>query len=587
MTIVKRGIFDLESNGLLDTVDRIHCICIKDLDTGDMHSFTPDNIEEGVKLLQEMDYICGHNVIAYDIPAIQIVYPWFKPVGKIEDTLVLSRLIKADLLTDDAMDQSVGLAKRLWGSHSLKAWGIRTQKFKGDYDGGWETFSQEMLDYCKQDVELTTHIYDMFLSSNFSEESIDLEHEKAHVCLSISNAGWTFDVKKAGDLYAKLSRLRADLEDELQDLFEPWTVETEFIPKVNNKSRGYVKGEVFIKKKVVEFNPNSRIHIHKCLVDKYGWKPTQYSAQGAATIDDTILAKLHYPEAKKLATYFILQKRIAQLAEGKAAWLKLVDSKGILRHNLIPNGTISSRCSARSPNLQQVPRVSAPHGKECRELFTAPEGWVIMGSDLSGIELRCLSHVLDDNGEYAEQILEGDIHTYNQHKFGCKSRDISKRLIYSLIYGGGDKLLGEVVGSDAKEGRRLKTNYDRSVPAFARLKRDLSSAAKRGYLIGLDGRHLYIRSAHRQLSQLLQSSGAIIAAKWVCKIHREIERNFKNDAFIMGWIHDEVQIACKPEVAEDVGSLSLRMAEETGNHFKMSIPITAEFNIGRTWAETH
>ncbi|MAN63079.1 MAG: hypothetical protein CMI60_14165, partial [Parvibaculum sp.] len=476
---MKRIAFDIETNGLLDTMDKIHCICMIDLDTYEEHSYGPEQIDEAVTLLRNAEYIVGHNIINFDLPAIKIVYPMFEPLGTIRDTLVMSRLVKANLVADDAMEQKTGLSKRLWGSHSLKAWGLRTGLHKGDFDGGdWQTYSPEMLEYCLQDVRVTVHILTFFVRYGFSDESFELEHELAHVALAIGNNGWTFNMEKATDLYAKLAKRRSTLEDELQTLFEPWEEYEEFIPKANNKTRGYVKGEPFTKVKVVHFNPNSRAHIARCLIEKYGWKPKVYSSLGAVTIDETILSALHYPEAQKLAEYFMLAKRLGQLAEGKQAWMK-VQKNGIIKHTIISGGTISGRASHRGPNMAQVPRASAPYGKECRDLFSAPKGWMMCGSDLSGIELRLLAHYLDDGGKYAKQVLEGDIHTYNQKAAGLESRDQAKTFIYSTIYGGGDKRVGEIAGGNAKDGKRLKTQFERSVPAFKRLKNELNNAAQR------------------------------------------------------------------------------------------------------------
>jgi DNA polymerase I-like protein with 3'-5' exonuclease and polymerase domains len=237
--------------------------------------------------------------------------------------------------------------------------------------------------------------------------------------------------------------------------------------------------------------------------------------------------------------------------------------------------------------LAQVPSTRSAYGRECRELFKAPPGWVVCGSDLSGIELRCLAHYLDDGGEYAKQILDGDIHTFNQNAAGLATRDLAKEFIYSLIYGGGDGLIGSIVGGKAKDGKRLKADFDRAIPAFKSLKSELLRAFKRGYLKGLDGRALSVRSEHRCLSQLLQSAGAIICKEWVKLIDLELTKT-GSKAYIMGWIHDEVQIACpSEEVGHVTGDLARRMAKEAGIALKVSIDIDAEYSLGRTWADTH
>ena len=586
-----RYFFDLESNGLLDKIDRIHCIVLKDMDSGISESFFGGDllrISLAVSTLQEATEICGHNIIGYDIPAIKLLFPTFSPSGRVTDTLVLSRLIHGDLFNEDAAaPPSDMFKKRQWGSHGLAAWGIRLGNYKGDYKGGWENFSDEMLDYCVQDVEVTATLYEKLMATKPSEVSVGLEHELAEICFRVGGNGWTFDSKLAGDLYAELAGKRQQLQTELDTLFPPWEVSDTFVPKRNNKTLGYIKDEPFEKKKLVEFNPSSRRHIEKCLRDKYDWKPKVFTNDGHAQIDEVVLGKLkQFPEAQKLANMFLLQKRIGQLAEGPQAWLKKVNSDGRIRHSIISGGTISGRASHRGPNLAQVPKSGLLYGERCRELFTGPPGWTLVGSDLAGLELRCLAHYINDD-EYTAQILMGDIHTYNAQAFGV-DRNTAKTMIYAMNYGAGDALVGQIGGGKARLGKQLKENYDEQVPAFAKLKSGIAQAYKqRGFLFGLDGRKLAIRSEHKCLSQLLQSAGAILCKKWVALIDEQIrERSY--EVYMVGWIHDEVQIACKnKEIAEDVGDIARRMAKEAGAYFKTNIPIEADFGLGRTWADTH
>ena len=158
-----------------------------------------------------------------------------------------------------------------------------------------------------------------------------------------------------------------------------------------------------------------------------------FTQNGEAKLDETTLAELPYPEAQKLARSFMLQKRIGQLATGRNAWLKLVGTDGKLRHTINPIGTVTSRASSHHPNLQQVPAVRAEFGRECRSLFGVSEGHVLVGADLSGLELRILASLLHDGGAYAHEILQGDIHTKNQKDMGLETRDQAKVAIYSLI----------------------------------------------------------------------------------------------------------------------------------------------------------
>ena len=586
-----RWVWDLESDGLLDTISKIHCIVLRHVETDEVQTYGPDEIKAAMFTLMNAEEVIGHNIMDYDIPALQKVYPDFSILGKVTDTLVLSRLIEANLGEKDAtrhIKDPGSFPKRLTGSHSLKAWGLRIGDFKDDYDGGWENFSQEMMDYCIQDTHVTRTLYQYLMKKGPSEKSIDLSHSMTHICSNIGNNGWTFDTRKAGELYSVLAQKREVIRSGLDELFPPWEVTEEFTPKVNNSKLGYEKGVPFTKRKLVEFNPGSRRHIELCLRQKYAWKPKKFTETGHAQIDENILGALHYPEAQQLAEFFMIEKRIGQLAEGPQAWLKRVDDDGKIRHAILVNGTVSGRSAHRGPNLAQVPKTKLPYGRECRELFTVPDGWWLTGSDLSGLELRCLAHYLNDGGEYGRQILEGDIHTHNAKAFGV-DRDTSKTLVYAITYGSGDLNLGKIAGKGAKHGKQLKANFNKNIPAFGTLLQRLKAAHdKRGHLIGLDGRKLFIRSEHKLLSQLLQSSGAIICSKWVEMTYNEINRQHGDDAYIVGWVHDEIQVACRTkEIAENVGDIARRMAQETGRYFETKIPIAAEYSVGRTWAETH
>jgi DNA polymerase-1 len=582
-----RLVFDIETDGLLDTLTQIHCIVLKDIDTNEVFSFSPADVEQGLDMLYKADTIIGHNIINFDIPAIEKVYPTFETQAEVLDTLVLSRVIKADQTNTDF--SSLVLPRKLNGSHGLKAWGIRLGLLKGDFGEttDWSRWSEEMQSYCEQDVEVTHSLWKHLAPEKWSQESITFEHQIAEVCNRIGAEGWTFNERKAGDLYSKLAQKRADLEVELQTLFEPWEIHTEFIPKVNNKKLGYTKGEPFTKVKVIDFNPNSRKHIQYCLEKKYYWKPKKFTPSGDAQIDESILANLPFPEAKKLAYMFLLQKRIGQLAEGSQAWLKLCQD-GVIRQNIISAGTVTLRAAHRYPNLAQVPSVGAEFGKECRELFTVPADYSLVGSDLSGLELRCLAHFLaaSDGGEYAQEILDGDIHIANMKAGGLETRDQAKKFIYTLLYGGGDKKVGEVLGKGAKEGKAIKATFFHNMPHFKYLHRQVTKAAERGYLYGLLQERVKIRSAHAALNTLLQNTGSTISKKWVILIDQELRKRGL-DAKIIAWVHDEVQIKCKKGIEDDVGDITGRMAKETGEFFKFKIPIASEYTIGNNWSETH
>lgn len=590
-----RLVFDLETDGHLDELTRIHCIATRDIDNPDTSwVFGPHQIDEGLAQLAAAEEICGHNVLGFDIPAIQKVRPFFSTDHlKVTDTLVLSRLIRCDLKNDDYASRMTAeeFPKKYYGSHGLKAWGFRLGIHKGDFgeQTDWAEWSQGMQDYCERDVEVTLALLQELKPHEFSEEAIAFEHRIAEICHRIGLAGWTFDNQAAAELYAQLVLERDTIEEELQTLFPDWIIETDFVPKVNNAKLGYEKGVPFIKQKTVQFNPNSRKHIEYNLRKKYNWKPKVFTLQGDAKIDETVLASLPYDEAQKLARSFMLQKRIGQLAEGKNAWMRLVDEDGKLRHNINPNGTVTGRASSFGPNLQQVPSLRAEFGLQCRQLFQPSAGYTLLGADLKGLELRCLAGFLHpiDGGKYAKVVLEGDVHQANADMVGI-DRPSAKTMIYALCFGAGDTRLGQILGAGPQAGRALRQRFFKANPAFETLVRRVKNTAnQRGFLRGLDQRQLPVRSDHAALNVLLQSAGALISKKWVELVDAELRKQ-NLDARLIAWIHDEIQLeVAKKEDIEHVGRITRRMAQEAGEAFNFAVAIDADFSVGSDWAATH
>jgi DNA polymerase I-like protein with 3'-5' exonuclease and polymerase domains len=205
----------------------------------------------------------------------------------------------------------------------------------------------------------------------------------------------------------------------------------------------------------MEFNPGSRNHIAYWLKRKYNWEPLVYTDSGEPQLDEDVLKSLPYPEASFLLEYFLVDKRLGQIAEGEQAWLKCVDADGRIHGYINGNGAVTSRMSHSKPNLAQVPRVGSPYGQECRSLFTAQFGWNLVGIDASGLELRMLAHYLAryDGGEYVKAILEGDIHSFNMNALGLTDRNKSKTFIYAWLYGAGDEKLGLITDTGPKVGR--------------------------------------------------------------------------------------------------------------------------------------
>mgnify|MGYP003333908478 CR=1 FL=1 len=430
-------IFDLESDGLYDVVSVIHCIVIYDIGAEQTFTYGPDRITAALDHLATADVLIGHNIIFYDLPVLQKLHS-FVCKSRIVDTLICTRLIwPKEVLYDLDTEQYPQVPEKNRGSASLKTWGWRLATHKIEFKD-FSEYSQEMLDYCVQDVVVTFKLWQFIVKQNYPQAAFKLEHDFAIAINKQIRAGIPFDVDACLDLVDDLRTKQQELEVNLKETFPPIKHETTFIPKVNNATKGYVRGQPFIKVHWEEFNPGSREQIVQRLQTKYGWTPETTTEKGNPILNDDILAALPYPEAIQLSEYMLVKKRLGQIADGRNAWLKLVNNDtGRMHGDLVTNGCITGRCAHRNPNMGQVPASYSPYGHECRSLFHAPQGWDLIGIDAKALELRCLAGYLAlwDDGEYASMVInpEVDIHSYNQEQFGVATRDISKRLLYACV----------------------------------------------------------------------------------------------------------------------------------------------------------
>ena len=598
-------VFDIETDGLYKDVTKVHCVVIHDLGSGQTTSYGPDTVNSAIAHLATANVLIGHNILFYDIPVIEKLYSInLQNFTRVIDTLVCSRLIwPKEKLYDLDDEHYQEIPPNLKGGNALKAWGHRLSEYKLDFKD-FSEFSKEMEDYCIQDVNVTTKLWAHIVSQHYPQSALALEHDFATAINKQIQTGVPFDVDACLDLVDNLRTKKGKIESKLKEIFPPIEHSEWFTPKVNNKKRGYVKGIPYEKIRTEEFNPGSRQQIIERLQNKYQWKPEKLTDKGNPILDDEVLKKLSYPEAEHLAEYMLVKKRLGQISSGNNAWLKLVNNEtGRIHGDVITNGTITGRCSHRSPNLGQVVANNSPYGKECRSLFQAPYDWDLIGIDAKALELRCLAGYLAlwDEGKYASLVInpEVDIHTYNQEQFGVATRDISKRLLYGMLYGCGAIKAGIIINPNEKNEEKLKSlgrnainGFMKGVPALKKLKDQIEETiGSRGYLIGLDKRVLHCRSAFKGLNVLLQSAGGLIMKQVVINIHKNIEENLELpyggvwEQLLM--VHDEVQLTCSKKYTEEIRNESLKAFPQAQEFFNFRCKIEGDSRVGTNWAETH
>jgi DNA polymerase I-like protein with 3'-5' exonuclease and polymerase domains len=536
---------DIETNLAHDTI----WLCVTHKEGETKHWRTPQGLQDYIG----KDQVCAHNGIGFDYPILRAV--WGVQIRKSQaiDTLIMSRLHNPIIE----------------GGHSLKAWGKRLGFEKmdfdvTDFDGG---YTDEMAEYCARDVLVLERLHkhlERELEQWNAQKAIDLEHECAIICSRMERTGFKIDYEKARAMEDLLVNEMATIETELQTTFPP-IVEERISAKTGKR----------LKDKVTIFNPASRKQIAERL-EGLGVDFDKYTDKGNVIIDDVVLNSIDLPESKQLARYFYLQKKHGLVK----SWLKATKEDGRVHGRINTLGAVTNRCTHSSPNMAQI-----PSDHDCRELWNVGSNRSLVGSDLSGIELRCLAHYMRDDN-YTKQLLEGDIHTTNQNAAGLPTRADAKTFIYAFLYGAGEGKLGSIVGGSSKEGAKLKQKFFRKIPSMKALIEKVKRLSQKGYVPALDGRRIQVKSEHSALNMLLQSAGAIVAKQWLVESQKQVVKQGL-DAKLVAFVHDETQWDCADKDAERLAEVLVKAAETAGEQLGFRLPVAAESAIGKTWADTH
>jgi DNA polymerase-1 len=528
----------------------------------------------------------AHNGIGYDYPVLDTLWDAAPRCEKQYCTLVLSRLANPSRS----------------GGHGLRNWG-NILGFSKSEAPGFTRLTDELIDYCRRDVQVTARVVQQLDREldGFDQRSIELEHEVARIIYQQEKNGWLLDSGKVFDLLAELKEKKYEMEEAVHRRFKPVCKKVKEV-QVRRKKDGSLSkvGLQFLGEHATaivggdfspvdwpEFNLGSRKQIGEYLV-RYGWKPHNYTEGGQPQVDERTLFSIKgIPEAELIANYLTVEKRIAMCQ----SWLELVSDDGRVHGRVNSNGAVTGRMTHYEPNVAQVTSGSKIYGTEMRECWTSPEGYKIVGMDAEGLELRMLAHYMND-ADYTRTVCEGDkdegtdIHTVNQRAAGLPDRDAAKTFIYAFLYGAGDAKIGSIVGGSKRDGARLRARFLERTPALARLKNSVERAAARGWLKGLDGRRIAVRSNHAALNSLLQGAGAVVMKQAMVNLHRMAHAQ-RLDFKQVGWIHDEFQCEVSEAHAEAFGKLAVYAIHKTTQDFNLRCPMTGEYQIGDKWYDTH
>jgi len=542
-----KAIVDIETDAIDATV--IHCIVARDYDNGTEWSWVGEECREFATWSKNVEQFIMHNGISFDAPVLNRLTGSTIQLRQIRDTLIESQLYNP--IRE--------------GGHSLKAWGEQLEFAKIEFQE-FEYYTPEMLEYCKQDVRLTHKVAQHLdkEGAKFSSKSKRLENCVRAIVDQQEKNGFTLNLRGAMLLLSELQEEEDSLVAKATKMFPPKELQLK------------------TKVKYIPFNIASRKQIAERLMEK-GWKPKHHTDKGNVIVNEETLSHIKMPEAQMFSRFFLLQKRTGMLK----SWIKECHDDEKVRGRVMTLKTVTGRMAHNSPNMAQVPASYSPYGKEFRSLWTIsdPEKYNLIGTDASGLELRCLAHYMRDKA-YINEVVNGDVHTANMKMAGLTNRDQAKTFIYAFLYGAGAAKIGKVVGGGSAQGRDLIERFLGNMPALKRLRNQVTEAAREGSILGLDGRHLKIRSEHAALNTLLQGAGAIICKEWLVQITRIInERGV--DAKLVASIHDEYQFEVSIKDTLNFCRITKEAILDTSRNLAVVCPLDSQYKVGKTWAETH
>tara|TARA_R110000772_G_scaffold64122_2_gene143392 strand:- start:3362 stop:5302 length:1941 start_codon:yes stop_codon:yes gene_type:complete len=640
---------DLEANGLLGAVTKSWCGVFKDITTEEVYKFSNTHVgyvSELLTHLDSVDVIIMHNGIGYDLPLLDKLYG-YKFKGKVVDTVLMSRLLNPDRLKPFNMPPSRS------GPHSLEAWGYRVGRGKPDHTD-WSQYSEDMLHRCTEDVEITHLTYLQLLKDGKGKDWRDaylLTFKLFEILHKQEDYGWLVDKeymeKCIGTLTHWIDRIdkvvsprlpkilvvtESKVKSEYRYVSKPFKINGQLskqcVDWIHSLSNSFDPSTIVGCFSRIDYritNLDSNMEVKDYLLNS-GWIPDKWNykkVDGKEVVDEQgnkikTSPKLSYADPfdgvsggiGRLVAKRVQCRHRRSTIEG---WIKLIR----------PDGRIGSRVSGiattgrmKHAGIVNVPNVESFFGKHMRKCFISAKGMVLVGCDSAGCQNRMLAARVGDDF-FTDVLINGDkkkgtsIHQINQKAIldvaGLDvSYGVAKTLNYAFMFGASDNKLGATVGGGKDVGAKIRQSLLSVAAGFESLVERLtaeweSNAKKRtsswgrveyynGWIAGLDGRPIFIKSAHQILVYMLQSDEAVMMSAAYCMLYKRLEAKgytWGEDYGIVCFYHDEYTIECREEIAKDVAKIAERCIVDAGKFYNIACPHEGDAQIGNDWYEIH
>lgn len=604
--------FDIETDGLDAT--RIWCLVAHNIDTDKLYTYTCDGshdgpIELGIQLLANAELLVAHNGIGFD--ALQI--------------LKLHGVDLYDRKFFDTWIASMVLNYRRPHKHGLAGWGNHLGYAKIDFDNFEGGLTDEMITYCKRDVLLNTRIFHELMKEMTPliekkpeiREGMRAEMEAAKFDAYCRYYGWDFDTDTAkvtlSKILNRMHTIESIIEPNLPEIVkykdkEPktpkYTKKGEYTTASARMIGEYLNRDVKttdthlmapgtpFQRKTVTPAKMGNLDKVKDYLYSIGWEPDDWKMERVGFEWVKKSPKLTTSSLEKVGEHGKLIDEWTTLRSRRGVlegWLDQL-SNGRLHGRMWIVGTPTFRC--RHEVIANLPAVTAPWGKELRELLVAEPGRKIVGADSSGNQFRSLAHYVNDQS-LTHQILSGDIHQYNADIIGTDRRT-AKTWIYAFLFGAGPTKLGQVLTGKkiVRAGNESIEKYGDAIPGLRTLKEKIEEIWKKtnhnqteGYIPGIDGRKVYTPQPYQTLNYLLQSCEGVTTK---CAVAYQIQKIREEglDAQPRLYYHDEVAWSAAEKDAERVLEILVESFHEGPKAVGVTI-MAGEGTIGENYADVH